>query len=414
MQLKPSIKSEKNPWVFIIISLLLWVTIFIVDEINTKFHHSDFSVYYQAAQAFLNADQIYGIAFPPSTVGFYKYSPAILIFFIPFLLLPYKIASFIYIFFLTVSFIIFTNNLYNLYRTRFFDHIFKFKNLLLITILCFILVHLVRELIIGNVNTFILLLCLQTIVSMLAGKDKSAGIFFGLMVICKPYLLFVGLPLIIHRKWKVILSTIVSIMVFLILPALFLGFSGNIDLHIEWVKSMFEHNDYLISHDTLDYLIRHYIYQGFQIQPLIYVLFLILFYFGYYWLFKNKFKNCQVGSELDTQSLIIEIFLLFALIPNIFITDSQQFIFALPLITFVVMYVFSTRNLVIGIVFLLIMLPNSFNMVDLIGKNLSDILIESGALGISNLLLIGLVIYIFIKALQVFPPASQDDLISVD
>ena len=51
--------------------------------INQRFQLSDFNVYYGAADALMNGEQVYGKSFGLSS-GFYKYSPEALVPFLPF------------------------------------------------------------------------------------------------------------------------------------------------------------------------------------------------------------------------------------------------------------------------------------------------------------------------------------------
>ena len=73
---------------------------------NGRAQMADFRVYYDAANALLHSDTLYGKAFGVSS-GFYKYSPFACIPFIPLALLPYGLASALY-YLLTTAAIIFS------------------------------------------------------------------------------------------------------------------------------------------------------------------------------------------------------------------------------------------------------------------------------------------------------------------
>ena len=84
-----------------------------------------------------------------------------------------------------------------------------------------------------------------------------------------------------------------------------------------------------------------------------------------------------------------------AIIPNLVITDTEHFLYLLPLVVWMVSYFFVVRNYGLLAVFILLILTYGTNSSDLLGSKLSGQVSDWGLLGLSNLLLIVLAFCIF-------------------
>src|SRR5262245_36938147 len=80
---------------FILFAVMIFAAIFAVEKINDRFWLNDFKVYYSAAHALINGQQVYGIPFGLDT-GFYKYSPFVAMLFVPYTFFSYEAASIIH------------------------------------------------------------------------------------------------------------------------------------------------------------------------------------------------------------------------------------------------------------------------------------------------------------------------------
>ncbi len=76
---------------------------FILNNVNGRFWLSDFNVYYTAAKNLISGGPVYLHAFGDGS-GYYKYSPVILCFFLPYAALSYYAASVIHFVILSFSF----------------------------------------------------------------------------------------------------------------------------------------------------------------------------------------------------------------------------------------------------------------------------------------------------------------------
>jgi hypothetical protein len=95
-----------------------------------------------------------------------------------------------------------------------------------------------REFELGQVNILIILLLTAMSALFLAKKDIPAGIVWALSLLFKPYAL-VFLPYFaLKKRFKVLASGFVSILVGLLLPALVYGLRGNWAVLKEWISSL--------------------------------------------------------------------------------------------------------------------------------------------------------------------------------
>jgi hypothetical protein len=387
-----------NSWKFILYSGLIFIVIFCVENINHRFWLNDFRVYYLAAKALIGGEQVYGISFGLGT-GFFKYSLMTLLLFTPYTIVPIQVANIIH-FFISASCAIAS---FLVLEQIILDHLFvprtKRTHLLLMVVFFCILNHLFREVHLGNINMIIVLLLSIALSLVLKSKSITAGFLLALVIITKPYFIFFCfLPLLLHRKMKTILFVIIFLLIFFVVPFVFVGFSKNISLHKEWLSAMFEHSNYLNSNHTIVSLIRFYFYPAIPYKITFYlIVFVGLLYIIYFWL-NNQADNMNNNvSLMKNKSFIIQYFLLIAIVPNLLITDTEHFLFSLPLITILVFFLSTSKNYILVGCFVLLTFFYGGNLSDLLGKEISHQFENHGLLGLSNLIIILLVIYIYSK-----------------
>jgi len=380
---------------FFVFATLFLGAVFYIEKINGRFWLNDFKVYYSAAQAFLNGEKIYGTPFGLAT-GFYKYSPFVLLLFTPYCFFTFETASVIHFIVLSASAIgsvIVINNIIGKY-------IFPKRNekeiiLMSLSLLC-IAVHLTRELHLGNVNIVVLLLVSVALRYILKSNFKASGIFIAFAIIIKPYFCFLFFPLFVFKKWKTIFSVGLSLSIFILTTILIFGFSRSYSMHQEWIQSMLEHGNYLQSSHTIPSLIQNYFhpsllgYSQFAVIAALSSLFMI--FFG----IKRKGILKKENPEQEEGIIFIIAYLVsISLIPNLVITDTEHFLWSLPLIM-ILLYYFSLLKSYFGYTaFIILLFFFGGNSTDLLGKSLSAKFDELGLLGISNLFIIALVLYLF-------------------
>lgn len=395
---------NENGW-FVLIMLIFSLFFFIVQNINNRFWMHDFEVYYSAVDSFIKGEQVYDVSYGLGS-GFYKYSPFALLLFSPTFILPFYIAKTIHFIMLSGAFImaiIISKNIVIKYLLT--DWNAKYPNLLLFLFFTPLLPHFYTELHLGNINVLLLLIFLFSLYLIHTKKEISSGVLIAIGILIKPHFILF-LPLLFFRKkFKSLTSSIISIAIGLILPTVFIGLQANLNLHHQWTQTMLNHNSSLISgQDTIFSWIYRLINQfGFTDvifnEKLFCLIILILISLSYLFMLMINLKKEKVkagSTSLKMQNFTFEFFLLLALIPNITKTDSEHFLLSIPLIVFLIIYLFKQKKDFIkkGIA-IFVLLLYGMNIRELLGKDFSAWLTANGILGLANLLLILLCIYLY-------------------
>lgn len=350
----------------------------------------DFRVYYEAANAITNGKQLYGALFSLGS-GYYKYSPFTAILFYPISMVPYYTACIVY--FLVVSTVTICTSILLLYifNTYVFRQSIKSPNVVLsIAGLC-VSIHIIREIGLGNVNMLLLFLLSSSLLFIIQKRVLLSALLLALVIITKPFFILILIPIVLRKHFKIIFTTILFLLLFIILPSLILGIGKDIELHKQWLNTMFLHSDNFPSPNTIDALIRYYLSIMINFQ---YITMFLLFVLYVFFVGMNITHNCK-DEKANTVSFIIEWFTLIALMPSMFKTDTEHFLLSLPIILFILIFLFSHKNKVLTILFTLLIISYDGNSSDLLGKTLSLKAYNIGILGISNVLLValGLIIY---------------------
>ena len=367
---------------FYIIAAVLVIAALVLEHVNGRFWLNDFRVYYMAADNMRHGLPIYGEVFGEDT-GLYKYAPAVLYFFQPYTFLSFHSAGVIH--FLIIGILLlacFT------VIERTLDH---FTSALphaslraFLGLLC-IIVLLTRELHLGNINMGLLLLAVWGTERHIAGKPVSAGILWGIVWLIKPYLLLMIVPLAIRREWKVLRTAAVTMLAGLLIPMLMEGPAMWLELLREWGISMIHHTRVMESPDRISAILGKYI--GFTPSTLLDMIFIGVFGGLLAWFTWNNLRSEKKGG-LNAMDLTFELWLAMAVVPNLVITDQQHFMFSLPLILFILAYLFSHRDRRILLLLVVSMIPYATRSTDLWGKALENQLVGWGVLGMGNILLL--------------------------
>ncbi len=371
--------------------------IFISENINGRFWLNDFKVYYLASKSLLQGTQVYGIHFGLDS-GFYKYSPFILLLFAPLTFLPYNIAAIIY-FFAIVCCVLWIFVLLKHFIERYFlTQPAPHQAWTLSAILIFILSLLHRELHLGNTNILLLLLLLLTIRHLLRFQYVLAGILFGLVILFKPFFLILALPMLFHNKWKIAIGGIVFAVIQLLVFIFLFGLSATQILHSEWAKAIMDHSTSFPTKNNIPYLLQHFLQidvpSWFQYALLLGVAggYVVLFYIN-----NAKAKKLPMPDKAQDRNFIFECFVLMALLPNVLNTDTEHFLYTLPLIALLLYASFEQKRLWMFISLGVLFLFYGINSKDIVGASIAHFFDEIGALGLSNLGLIALAIIVSIK-----------------
>jgi Glycosyltransferase family 87 len=384
--------KEKPPYVYILLACIFFILDVIIENVNHKFQLNDFGVYYAASAALANGKPLYGIAFTLGS-GYYKYSPFIAFMFYPISLLPYFVACIFDCILICLTTLFISLVLNKIFREFFFTTLTHSANLLLSMALLCIATHLVRELELGNVNVFMLFLAVISLQLTLKKKYRLSALLIALVIITKPFFVLLFLPLFMHKYYKVIACTFLFVVIFLIMPVLLVGINKNTELHKEWLNTMLVHADAFPSPNTIEALLRSNL--NLPVQGYFQYLVMGLLLIPYLVFIKGNIRLAGKNENKLRKNFILEWFILIALTPSIFKTDTEHFLMAYPVILFLIMYLACYPNKKILLVFMVLIILYAGNSSDLLGKELSLKAYNLGILGISNILLVSLAIYSF-------------------
>jgi len=224
----------------ILLLILAFLFFSLVYQYFVKKDMTDFGVCYQGGERIIKGETLYRVSDGHLQ---YKYSPASAVFFSLFTLFPYELAKYIWylseLVFLFLSLII----SYDILPSK-----QKKKGLVLIFSFLVLLKFFGREIELGQVNIFIFFLLILMIKASLKKNDVKAGLFLGFSLIFKPYGL-VFLPyFFLKKRFKLVASGLGTVLIGLILPAIFYGLSGNITVLKAWQKSLSQSTPGLIDH----------------------------------------------------------------------------------------------------------------------------------------------------------------------
>ncbi len=177
----------------------------------------DFTVFYGAGQNLVQGKNIYQ---DNSFFTAFNYPPQTAVLYLPFLLFPYGVAQGVFTF---LNFCLVPLSV--LLSLRLVKEDFSWQRLLLLTNLAFLAFPVKFTLGMGQSNLLALFLFLVSFFFYQQKRSTAAGIILGLAIIAKPVLLFVGLLYLFRRQWKILIISVVTILLFTLIPLIFHGAS---------------------------------------------------------------------------------------------------------------------------------------------------------------------------------------------
>lgn len=323
----------------------LCVFVFLCVILNKFFTHRlyvhDFQVYYGAAKDFLNGgavyDKYYGLP-----AGYYKYAPFLLFFFSIFTLVDWKDVFLLYP--LLVLFFVFYPLLFQLKKLVILTgpdigaSLKQKTQLAEISVMAAIILYaqcIHRDLTIGNINLFLILLFVFYLKLSFKGSNFFGGAILGLIVMIKPHFILLLIPLFILKRYYEILTVILTALFLVLCPLPFIGLQKFIFFTNQWRSALLEHNNaqsYLNAPNTLQSLFAHLfpIYSSehpiqFVRMVMIAVLTISILLI---WIYSKYLKS------LNSEFLFLLIMTFSAaLIPYILLTDTEHFLYAIPFVS---------------------------------------------------------------------------------
>lgn len=406
---------NRFPGRFTIVFAAVMFLLFVIEHINGRFWLNDFRVYYGAGEALLNGGPLYGVAHGLDS-GVYKYAPLLAAFYALFALLPYQIAASIQYLLIAFAFLDGSRRIDRLVREQLLGgpstpgqargkpssgRQANYWPLFLTCLVC--VVHLHRELHLGNINMLLLWLLVVSLEHLLSGRTTVGAILLGAAILAKPHFV-VLLPLLLLRgKLRIAGIAVGSILTGILLPSFFLGFDGNLDVHRAWFSAMAEHNSSLIYTGGDDYRSVNTVYSFLHRSALEYftrasaleayaLLGFVAAVFGAFVLW-NKQRNTD-----PSRSFTFEFLLLIALVPSITLTDTEHFLLAMPLVAYLMQHLLPKAcPRWLPWIAVPILLAYGGNWEDALGP-LSKGMVHYGVLGMGSLVLMMLCMFLFLRS----------------
>ncbi|MGF1565407.1 MAG: glycosyltransferase family 87 protein [Flavobacteriales bacterium] len=366
----------------------------VLNLVNDRFELWDLRVYYDAAGKLLAGESPYHQAFGLSS-GFYKYSPAAAWFFAPLHVFGWMGARMIYYLVLVVAIA------YSLPRlTDRIGRLHGFSNRkqgwVIATVALVLAGHLSRELFLGNVNWFLLLLTLAAFFSLEKHPVRS-GILLGVVLAFKPHFAVLLPWYVLRRRWKELGVALTTLAVLFIAPALFIGWDANWTLLAEWGETMLSHNAGLAESPNTLYGVPARMLGWTGSWPVVITLaavalFILAFVLRNFWHEATQNASSPVNH-------FTEFALIMALIPNLVHTDTEHFMWTFPLLAVLFLQLFSGTlpRWKVGVAVTLIaiaVIPYTTATPDLWGAEGSRFLEQSGVLGWANAVFIVLALWL--------------------
>ncbi len=388
MQNKPFVYSSFFRDRFALVFGLFVLVFFIVQQINHRFMLHDFEVYHSAAKAYLQGSQVYGVTFGLGS-GYFKYSPFFLWLVAPFSLVPLELAKLLYYFVLAGCTLLVIGIIERYLADTFYPQE-KDRSLVIRTVAVLICgSQLYRELHLGNINMILLLVSMQALIDSSRNKHLRAGLLLGLIMLIKPHFLLLFPLLLLAGEIAVFVFAMLMLGLGLLLPYLVdLTFSS--DLTRQWIQAMSDHNvDFLYYPNTL-YSLLYKAFGGLQaLNTKIYLLgslasVLMLVFGG------------MLYARLKRGRLDFNFWFLFliAMVPSITNTDTEHFLFTMPLIVYVLHALMERRYPGLAEFAFIAFLCYGANYGDLVGRKASGWMTDNGLLGIGNVLVLVVALYI--------------------
>ncbi len=376
-----------------IIYILLFSAASIAGEFaNHKFEMLDFEVYYKTANRIIHHSELYSIIEDGHYV--YKYSPVAGLFFIPFALLDYQIAALLYWSFLTGLLILGLKILFDLIDKANPSSQKPTISTILILSTLPVLVHIHRELHLGQVN----MLLLMIYIFMLRAHSKKQELLFAILLstsfFIKPFGLIFLPYLFLKKEFKTISYTFIFTAVFTLSPLIFYpSFDQLSHLYLSWwnelaIELNTKQNLLVSSNHTIFSVLARFTPLKFvlvnEVVQKVYQLFILLG-LGFAFL-KFSTKQSQQGKTINEFSFLI------ALIPLLAFTSENAFIFELPVILLLLYYFKSMTLLQRGLVIIGCALIG-VNVYDLLGSELSSYLMSISVYTIGSLILLSVLFF---------------------
>ena len=196
-------------------------------------HPMDYRVYYYGSQGVLNGTRpVYGLSSGLGWPMHYRYPPLFLLIFAPFTLLPLSVGAAVWVVLKIVALVCLIKAL------RSAAHLKTGCSVSYILPFLFIAPYLIEELRYGNAQFFVFVLSAAALL-VAEKKPALAAVSLAVGISIKVWPLFFVPYWAARRNWRAAAYTLAFVAVLAMLPALYFGFSANLNLLGQWFSQEF-------------------------------------------------------------------------------------------------------------------------------------------------------------------------------
>jgi len=380
---------KSNKYAGLIIIGIFSLLFMILEIINQRFWLADFEVYYKAAEHILAGQNLFRI----TEDGFYvfKYSLTSAVYFIPFTLFSFDIAKIVYWLLLTGLIIAgFYISLKMIAPDLFRDNPKKVNNIFLLAFLVLV-VHIQRELHLGQVNHVLLVLYIFSLYFFNQNKFYLTSVFLALSLFIKPFALIFLPYFIVSKKYKIVFLFLIFSVVLFFIPLLFYNGTEFLNQTFYWFEELrIELNNKQnileqANHTVFSVLVRYTPLKTIEFTQLIVKIYqvIILFIIGVLVLWFIKKGRAVKNGEIAEFALFISI------IPLISFTSQNAFGFV-ELLVFIFLANFHKFSLAEKVLIIMGFVLTGGNIHDLWGYKLSSFFQHISLVTFGTLILISI------------------------
>lgn len=369
---------------------------FILQKLHYREGVSNLQVYYGAGEAAWKGEPLYGRSFDGGA-GFFESAPVIAYCFGALTLLPFALVNSFYYFAILIIYIFMTP--YLLYRLEKDYHIRAVRmGWVLILVSFFLVDHLERELHLGNLNVFLLLMAFGMFRALERNRGVRASLLYALMVLMKPSMLIL-LPYFVWRgKRKVSLIAVGFLIAGFLIPVLHSGFFAEWERLTAWAQVWLANPLVHQSANTIYGIYNRWILNplnyesGIAILPAVWIL---TGYILYRWYRNLTLVQGQVAPYVFFAVMT-------AVVPNLIHTDTEHFMWSWHLLTLLFILLQKMKgegrriHWIIAVL-ALVFIPYVVNSPDIVGRDLMIVFDEKGVMGFANLVIVGIFMWSSVK-----------------
>ncbi len=363
-----------NRFLSIYVIFILIIGYLIIHIFNDRFILYDFAVYYKAASRIVSGQNLYQIIEDGHAI--FKYSPVSALYFIPFQWLSFPVAKLLYWIFSGIATCYVLLLIYRIAGLGMGTLTTGRHNLYIMISFLVLGAFIELEIHLGQVNIFILLLILLSLIKSMESKPVQAGLLLSISFFLKPFGLVLVAWYVYRLKYKEVIYFLLFSAVLFFLPLTFYRsfelFTGqNLHWFQEILTELNTKQDLLASgnHTLFSVLARYTPLRWIEWNPkltLIYQLSVLLI-LGLLMVMLNK------AGKKDRWSPAGELGLILCLIPLLAFTNRNLYMFN-GLASAILLIRFGSLHWISKAIFILGILISSFNIIEIWGEHTTYLL----------------------------------------